>query len=761
MYNYKEHEKSITIGKAQFTYLSEGIIRLEYSKTHSFNQEHSIRMDISTDTRSFDEVFLADKTHILRFGNYHLKYKNDHLEFNQENLGVYQDEQLIWSPDFVDDDNLGGVHLGMDCVQKSMIPKGVHPASMSYHDNSSDYHLWKYIYGNDSEVDPDAHYDDKKLTIEQLLAVKSFDQFSPYVKKLFTERSKYPPGLLSKKGYFLYNDSNMPRYDDVKWPLDHVSDNLDLYLILYEDDYQTALKQYQKLFGSTPIIPRYALGLWFSRYPTYNQNQLESLINTFEEKKLPLDVLVLDLEWHKRGWYGFDWDYNHFPNPKEFIESLKCRNIYTTLNVHPDGVPMLDAGFETFKQKTSLENTSKEDIYHLDFTNKRQVKAFMEIFHQPQDDLDIDFWWIDGSAENTITNCCNQFFTNEIYMRHAVKQNKGRPFIFSRSAGLGSHRYPVHFTGDTYSQFEVLESQVEYTMRAGHIGLSFVTHDIGGHMWNHKHVNPELLCRWYQFGAMSPIFRLHSSAGSERLPWMYDEIVEDSMEKAMHFRITLLPYLYNLVVESHRTGMPMVRSNPLMLPLWEEGYQIWDNFFLGDRIYCTPIVTPGDFKLLTLPPGQWFSAFRKERINSDGHTSIFLLNQSDSIPPHFIKADSLLIKQDYKTRASELPKRLILEIYMSGDEINDEYVLIEDDGYNNQLEDQIKTTFTLKGSKILNLNIRKENQGSFDIVGRCYSIILKSDLPFKIGGVNCEEEEYYSLRFDDINTTSHYDVTWL
>lgn len=714
-------EHAITIGlHTRFTLITERLVRLEYSPDGSFEDRTSIRLSTSRPSMPFDKIIEQDDETVLRTPHFSIHYTDDGQTFSNRNLSVTNHlSQHEWRPEDIDRLNLGGVHLGMDCIQRGIVPEGVHDATIDYHENSTDYHLWNYIFGQENQVDPNAHYGDEIVTLEQLTAMKTKEEMNPYLQDLLKERSKYPPGILSGSGYFVYNDSHMPVWDDKGWPVKREGQNMDLYLFYYGKDFRSALKDYQTLFGQVPMIPRYSLGLWYSRYPTLNQEDISSLVERFDDYQLPLDVMVLDLEWHQRGWYGFDWDLNHFPTPGDFILEMKAKNIYMTLNVHPDGVPVEDSRFQDFLEKAGLTANSrqlKQEIYdQIDFSSRDTADAFMSVFHEPLMDMGVDFWWIDGHVPFTEANVGHQFFTNHVYFDYMKEKFPDRrPLVFSRSEGLGSHRYPFHFTGDTYSQMETLTSQVEYTIRAGHIGQSFITHDIGGHMYRYKRLDPELLCRWYQFGVLSPIFRLHSSGGSERLPWYYDDNTMDSFEKATRLRMELLPYLYTLVWESHAYGLPMVRSNPLMHPHWETGYHIWNAYYLGDRLYCTPITTSGDYRYITLPEGLWYSCFSNMVLDSDGETRKFMIHYTKDLPPYFIKAGSLMVRQEYDTRASHIPEKILVEFYMKPGSIHDTFTLYEDDGLSNDFEKGLftKTTFTIKGDKDLELTIKHDKNKS-------------------------------------------------
>ncbi len=757
--------------KARFSCLSSGLIRMEYSEVGEFEDRRSLRALTRPKTIKFKTVTEHNGLTCLSTSEMVVIYKPDGNPFNKNNIWIEDcSNNRIWEYGQIDNNNLGGVHLGMDCIQRNMLPKGVHSATSDYHENSTDFHLWGYVFGEGS-VDSDSHYDGGMLTLEQLLATKNIEDMPQDLQRILKERQKYPPGILSRSGYFLYNDSNQAILDDDNgWIKNRENrDNMDLYFFYYKNDYKKALKDYRLLFGPSPLIPKYSLGLWYSRYPTFNEIELRDLIEEFKTHDLPLDVLVLDLEWHKRGWFGYDWDLEHINDPDGFLKYLKSEKIHTTFNVHPNGIPVKDSMFDDFIKNAQIEYQKKDTdddttvFKDFDFANKRHADSFMDTVLKPIQNRGIDFWWIDGDVPAKGVDVENQLWTNQVYQKHIEDNYKDkRPMIFSRTGGLGTHRYPFHFTGDTYSQWEVLENQVEYTLRAGFIGQSYITHDIGGHMSQFHFNDPELYCRWVQFGVLSPIFRLHSSGGSERRPWLYDERVLKSFKKALKFRMEMLPYLYTLSYESHKTCIPICRAPILENPEWEEAYGIWDSYYLGDRIFVTPVLTPGGIRRVLLPKGSWYNAINGELKNSDGKTDFNLIVSDIDVPPHYIKSGSLVVKQTYSCRAEDIPKTLVLEIYPGNKSCSSDFELYEDDGLSadyeagkssltrfNYIEDENGFELIIDKSKDTFMSLPRHRDYEIRVFGNKNVIfrgnrVKELDGPIKIEGENfCNYKKFY------------------
>ncbi len=678
----------------RFSCLSSGVVRIEYSPSGVFEDRRSIRALTRPDPVEFMDIREVDNILTLDTGQFILSYAVGAGKLSDETLCAVAPgaKTPFWRHGQVDNTNLGGVHLSMDCVNREIIPEGVHEATSELYDNGSPHQLWRYRWaltgGNEQSAINADNY--KGMSLADVAALLAPGQRPENLDNLLKGRSKYPPGLLSKAGYFLFDDSAGAVYDpEKKWlaPRNAAAGAKDLYLFYYGGDYRGALADYCLVFGHVPLIPRYSLGSWYSRFPTFDESGLRELIDEYEKHDLPLDVLVLDLEWHKYGWRGFDWDTNHIYDPEGFLSFLRDKQIHTTFNVHPDGVPYEDSHFEEFIRRAAIEvdEARRRDggvFRDFDTSIRRHADAFMDACHKPIQDQGVDFWWIDGACPvDPKHGVDRQLWTNHVYKTH-MEQNYAdrRPMIFSRTSGFGSHRYPFHFTGDTFSHWEVLKSQVEYTLRAGHIGQSFITHDIGGHLHDYEKLDPELYCRWVQWGALSPAFRLHSSAGGERRPYAYEEKALVCVQRALQLRMELIPYLYTLAWESATDGMPMCRSCCLEQPWRLSGFDVWDSYFLGDRIYAAPVLTPGNVRTVLLPPGAWYRYGEREMLQADGVATRPFRATSQEAPLHFCKAGSILVKQQYTLRAATIPERMIIEAYSAPDSFIDEFELYEDDG---------------------------------------------------------------------------------
>jgi len=245
------------------------------------------------------------------------------------------------------------------------------------------------------------------------------------------------------------------------------------------------------------------------------------------------------------------------------MKKLHDLGVRTSLNDHPgydnyDGLPPNDSHIPAIHKR--LGALPHQGQWACDWSNKEAVAAWMDILLGPKFGEGMDFWWIDGWLKPPFANTDSQLWANRMYYELTEKKTNKRGVILARWGGIGSHRYPVQFSGDTPSEWSMLQYQIEFTAKSGGLGAAYWSHDIGGFFG--RQVDEELFIRWAQFGAMSPIFRTHSDHGM-REPWMYSRKAQVLFRKQTRIRCALAPYFYTLAREAHETGLPIVR--PLYL----------------------------------------------------------------------------------------------------------------------------------------------------------------------------------------------------
>lgn len=335
-----------------------------------------------------------------------------------------------------------------------------------------------------------------------------------------------------------------------------------------------------------------------------------------------------------------------------------------------------------------------EDSIHFNLADQRQAEVYMK-YHDQVVDQGVDFWWIDGDSAS-MDGLNGQMWTNRVYYDYQQRHTGQRSFIFSRYGGPGSHRYPGFFTADCFSNWKVLAWEVPYTLKSGNVLVPYVTHDIGGFIGPLKD-DFELYARWLQFGALSPILRLHSAhenpgEGNARLPWAYGEAGCEMARRFFQLRYSLIPYLYSACREAYDTGMPLCRALYLEYPDEPQAYRRFDEYLLGHDLLVAPITSRGTGGVATrsiwFPPGQWIDWFTGQKYA--GGKTVDYECPLDRMPL-FVRAGSVLPRQPDMAYTTAQPlDPLILEVYPGGPAACTVY---EDDGLSlDYAKDQCRRT---------------------------------------------------------------------
>ena len=430
------------------------------------------------------------------------------------------------------------------------------------------------------------------------------------------------PGMVSRSGWALVDDSQSLVFNENNWPTprDKPLTYKDLYFYGYGSHYLDAIKDHQRLTGKPGLLPRWALGNWWSRYWAYSDKNLLTLMDEFKRQQIPLSVCIVDMDWHitqtgnqSSGWTGYTWNRELFPNPEGFIQELHERDLKTALNLHPaEGIHPHEDAYHALATRISIDPETQQPI-SFDIADQDFAQAYFEILHSPLEKQGVDFWWIDWQQGNrsSIKGLDPLFWLNHLHYYDQGKTREKRPFIFSRWPGLGGHRYPIGFSGDAVVDWESLAFQPKMTATAANVAFGWWSHDIGGHYGGTE--DAELYLRWVQFGVFSPIFRLHSTNNPfiDRTPWGFDLNTLEYARQAMQLRHRLIPLLYTANQRNASTGEPVI------LPMYyrcedEAAYQCPGQYTFCQDLLVAPIASPIDHdtgfarKLVWLPEGDWF-----------------------------------------------------------------------------------------------------------------------------------------------------------
>ncbi|HEX2620156.1 MAG TPA: TIM-barrel domain-containing protein, partial [Phototrophicaceae bacterium] len=499
-------------------------------------------------------------------------------------------------------------------------------------------------------------------------------------------------GLMSRTGWAVVNDSKTLVFDDRGW-LQTREDNgnaLDLYFFGYGQDYQTCLRDYFKLAGKIPMLPRFVLGNWWSRYHAYTQEELTSLMLEFIAQEIPLSVCIVDMDWHitktgntSSGWTGYTWNRDLFPDPEGFINFLHELGLKTALNLHPaDGVHPHEMIYPEFARRLAI--TDGQPVKFA-IEDPAFAEAYFTMLHHPLEQQGVDFWWMDWQ-QGTLTGKPGLdplWWLNHLHFLDFERESATgkRPFIFSRWGGLGNHRYPIGFSGDTHVTWETLAYQPYFTSTAANVGYGWWSHDIGGHCFGVE--EDELYTRWVQYGVFSPVFRLHSTNNRfhERVPWRRGTEASRVAGDAMRLRHALIPYLYSMSWRSYQHDLQPITPMYHDYPEAEAAYLCANQYAFGSELIAAPHIFPmnSDTRLsrqvVWLPEGDWFGLFDGFRYPDNGWNAVY--GNLDEIPV-FAKAGAIVpLAPGVGWGGVDNPTALNLHIFPGAD---NRFELYEDDG---------------------------------------------------------------------------------
>lgn len=525
-------------------------------------------------------------------------------------------------------------------------------------------------------------------------------------------------GVCSRYGCAVIDDSNTMLLNEEGWVEVRNKDTIDFYFFGYGYDYLEAVKDYYRLTGIPPMLPDYAFGNWWSRYHCYTQEEYIELMERFKSENIPFSVGVVDMDWHitkipdnkkdktfPRGWTGYTWNEELFPDYKAFLKYLNENNISTALNLHPAaGVCPHEKQYKEMARICEIEPSDHHRV-PFDILSPKYMAAYFDILHHPYEEDGVNFWWMDWQQgtnywwiheKNENGNLKDErevldplWMLNHLHILDICRDGK-RPMFFSRYCGPGSQRYPVGFSGDTIATWKSLEFQPYFTATASNIGYTWWSHDIGGHMFGYR--DDEMTIRWIQFGVFSPINRLHSANNDfiRKEPWCYCEESKKILCDWLRLRHRLFPYLYTMNYRNHNDLEPLIQPMYYKYPKCSAAYDIKNQYFFGSELMVSPITEKNSSisklgKAKTFfPKGEWFDFFSGLRYYSDKNRVMDVFRKSDAYPV-FAKPGAIVPLKQLKNGDNTLTASDSLEVIVFPGASNT-FNLYEDRGEFNNFE---------------------------------------------------------------------------
>lgn len=554
-------------------------------------------------------------------------------------------------------------------------------------------------------------------------------------------------GFLTQDGVCLFKDNSIIINENGKLVGRTCSSN-DFYAFAYGKDYKATINAFYEISGRPPVVPKWALGVWHSRYHAYSDRELLALLDKYENEGIRLTAVCIDMDWHwvknikerfgirYNGWTGWSWNTELFPNPRELLSELHKRKLAVGLNLHPaDGIMPFEDCYNAAAKELEIKNN---ETIKFSCADEKFINVYFEKVLKPLREDGADFWWIDWqqgtkSDEKGVDplNALNHYSFLE------SKKYAKNPLILSRYAGAGSQRYPLGFSGDSIIGFKSLRFQPYFTANALNVGYPWWSHDVGGHMLGVR--SDELYLRWVQFSVFAPILRLHSSnmelLGKE--PWKYCDEVNLFVKKALSFRTRLIPYIYSRSIEISKDKAGL--CTPLYYVHGRENntYKYKNEFYFGSELLICPITQRVNKKTALaevsayIPNGTFTDIFTGYKY--DGEKEITLLRGLGQIPV-LLKAGGILpLLKDHE---NPLDNPEELEIITAPG--NGEYTLFEDD---------VSTKFEISFKKgTLKFKVNKASGNVEKIKTRSYFVnVVGENISFKIEKLPLSDEKEITL----------------
>ena len=448
-----------------------------------------------------------------------------------------------------------------------------------------------------------------------------------------TEQSyKNIPFYLSNKGYGVF--VNHPEKVSFEVATEMVTkvefsvpgESLD-YFLINGPTMKEVLMRYTDITGKPALPAPWTFGLWLSTSFTtnYDEKTVNSFVDGMIERGIPLSVFHFDCFWMKDfHWCDFTWDERVFPDPEGMLKRLKEKGLKICVWIN-SYVGQESSLFEEGVKGGYFLKRANGDVWQwdmwqpglaiVDFTNPAACewygKKLEALLDMGVDCFKTDFGeriptdcvYYDGSDPVKMHNYYTYMYNKTVHDVIAKKKGEKEAILFARSATAGGQKFPVHWGGDCWSDYESMEESLRGGLSLTSSGFGFWSHDIGGF---ESTSTPDVYKRWCAFGLLSTHSRLHGST-SYRVPWAYDEESVDVVRYFAKLKARLMPYLYRNAIETAKTGVPMMRSMVLEFTEDRNCAYLASQYMLGDSLLVAPIFNEDGIAEYYLPEGRWTS----------------------------------------------------------------------------------------------------------------------------------------------------------
>lgn len=397
------------------------------------------------------------------------------------------------------------------------------------------------------------------------------------------------------------------------------------YFVIDGPEPKDVLDKYTALTGKPALPPAWSFGLWLTTSFTtdYDEATVNSFVDGMAERDLPLHVFHFDCFWMREfHWTDFKWDERVFPDPVGMLKRLKEKGLKICVWINPY-IGQRSRLFEEGKQNGYLVKKPNGDVWQwnlwqpgmalVDFTNPEACEWYAgylrELVDMGVDSFKTDFGeriptdvvYHDGSDPVKMHNYYTYLYNKVVFEVLEEKLGKNEAALFARSATVGGQKFPVHWGGDCYADYESMAESLRGGLSLGLSGFGFWSHDIGGF----ENTAPvHVFKRWLAFGLMSSHSRLHGSS-SYRVPWAYDDEAVDVTRFFTKLKCSLMPYLFDTAVYATEKGVPTMRAMFLEFPNDPATETLDRQYMLGDSLLVAPVFSETGEVTYFLPEGTW------------------------------------------------------------------------------------------------------------------------------------------------------------
>jgi alpha-glucosidase len=513
------------------------------------------------------------------------------------------------------------------------------------------------------------------------------------------------------------------------------------------------LSRYSELVGRSPLPPKWSLGYQQCRYSYYPEAEVRSIAQTFRDKKIPADVIYLDIH-YMDGYRCFTFDKQRFPDPDKMLADLKAQGFKIVTIVDPvikvdPGYPVYDSGLagDHFVKLPDGERYVGDvwpgPSHFADYTRPETRKWWGDLVGGFLNTGIAGIWndmnepavwgvetpWNVQFRENgksvsikKIHNLFGHLMAQSTYEGMLRRKPDERPFILTRAGFSGTQRYAAVWTGDNATSFESLENAIRMSQSMGISGITFAGADVGG-FWDSP--STELFVRWMEAGAFIPFFRNHTMYDTQaQEPWSFGREAENICRTYINLRYQLMPYTYTAFRAAESDGSPVMR--PLFFENQNDPDCYWDGnyttFYWGSDIIVAPVTAQGQtIRKVYLPEGIWHD-FRENR-TYPGKAYAYVDAPLGKLPL-FVRGGSVIPMQEVQQYVGEKPVDLVqLHVYPGEARVSSMY---EDDGvsFGYRKDGFRRTSFTVESEKNRDMLTISAPEGKYEPVNRSFEIIL-------------------------------------